>query len=132
MGRRMVPGQMSFGVDGAQVFADALSPFVYGLRSLLGGLPRESAGVRIHGVAELRRFLVGWRQGRTICVKNKMAVAGGVKEASSSFLKKRTKKLLLLTVVQALWFGDQARVLVQRGSKSFLVLFFKKELLAYL
>jgi hypothetical protein len=42
------------------------------------------------------------------------------KEGSSSFLKKRTKKLLFV--------GSRASR-IRRGSKSFLVLFFKKELL---
>ncbi len=54
----MVPGQLSFDADCAQLFAGAVSPFVDELRGLLDGLPRESAGVRIHGLAELRQFLV--------------------------------------------------------------------------
>jgi chromosome segregation ATPase len=47
------------------------------------------------------------------------------KEASSSFLKKRTKKLLLV------WLTRGLRLARQQTSKSFLVLFFKKELLAF-
>jgi hypothetical protein len=49
-------------------------------------------------------------QGRS-CQGNRL------KEESSSFLKKRTKKLLLIG----------ARLRPERGSKSFLLLFFKKE-----
>jgi hypothetical protein len=45
------------------------------------------------------------------------------KKASSSFLKKRTKKLLFC------WFTRQERSTRTETSKSFLVLFFKKELL---
>jgi len=49
-----------------------------------------------------------------------------IKEGSSSFLKKRTKKLLLLAVsIDAAISPWQLKVTV----KSFLVLFFKKELL---
>jgi len=46
------------------------------------------------------------------------------KHASTSFLKKRSKKLLIFEV--SLWKGYDS------SNKSFLVLFFKKELLAYL
>jgi hypothetical protein len=45
-------------------------------------------------------------------------------QGSSSFLKKRTKKLLLC------WLTRQARLATTNEIKSFLVLFFKKELLA--
>jgi hypothetical protein len=45
------------------------------------------------------------------------------KEGSSSFLKKRTKKLLFD------WLTRQKRSVRFEMSKSFLVLFFKKELL---
>jgi hypothetical protein len=46
-------------------------------------------------------------------------------KASSSFLKKRTKKLL------SVWFaGAPAVVPTQATDKSFLLLFFKKEVLA--
>jgi hypothetical protein len=45
------------------------------------------------------------------------------KEGSSSFLKKRTKKLL------SVWFTRVFRRIRTSSSKSFLVLFFKKELL---
>jgi len=50
-----------------------------------------------------------------------------VKEGSSSFLKKRTKKLLFIAVriVPVLSFRRQGR-----RNKSFLLLFFKKEVLA--
>jgi hypothetical protein len=49
--------------------------------------------------------------------------ATGRNQASSSFLKKRTKKLLL-DLVSAFRVGR-----VNQTNKSFLVLFFKKELL---
>jgi hypothetical protein len=53
---------------------------------------------------------------------------GGIRqEGSSSFLKKRTKKLLLLAVSTS--FNRAARML-PGTDKSFLVLFFKKELLS--
>jgi hypothetical protein len=48
------------------------------------------------------------------------------KKGSSSFLKKRTKKLLL---VWLRWLGELVRPAFAFRSKSFLVLFFKKELL---
>jgi hypothetical protein len=46
------------------------------------------------------------------------------RQESSSFLKKRTKQLLLC------WLTRQARSVRTVESKSFLVLFFKKELLS--
>jgi hypothetical protein len=49
-----------------------------------------------------------------------------VKEGSSSFLKKRTKNLLLNA---ASGRGKLATLVVHAMGKSFLVLFFKKELL---
>jgi hypothetical protein len=49
-----------------------------------------------------------------------------LKEGRSSFLKKRTKKLL------SVWFsGALAVVRTQTTDKSFLLLFFKKEALAF-
>jgi hypothetical protein len=54
------------------------------------------------------------------------AKAAGPEQGSSSFLKKRTKKLLLCSV-------RASRIMrVNQGNKSFLVLFFKKELLLFL
>jgi hypothetical protein len=47
----------------------------------------------------------------------------GRKEGSSSFLKKRTKKLLFV------WHAFRRHSTQLLGIKSFLVLFFKKELL---
>jgi hypothetical protein len=55
---------------------------------------------------------------RASCKENK-------REESSSFLKKRTKKLLLSTV------RTNVACRVNQHSKSFLVLFFKTELLSY-
>jgi hypothetical protein len=49
------------------------------------------------------------------------------KKASSSFLKKRTKKLLSVPRVRT-----TAGAPAKQMDKSFLVLFFKKELLAFL
>jgi hypothetical protein len=46
------------------------------------------------------------------------------KQGSISFLKKRNKKLLLA------WFTRAIRLASTEASKSFLVLFFKKELLS--
>jgi hypothetical protein len=48
---------------------------------------------------------------------------GSAKQGSISFLKKRNKKLLLA------WLTRHARSVRTEASKSFLVLFFKKELL---
>jgi hypothetical protein len=50
-----------------------------------------------------------------------------IKQGSSSFLKKRTKKLLSIGVRNSTRVGPRALM-----SKSFLVLFFKKELLPLL
>jgi hypothetical protein len=50
---------------------------------------------------------------------------GSVEEGSSSFLKKRTKKLLSVSAAPGLPIEPN----VALRSKSFLVLFFKKELL---
>jgi hypothetical protein len=50
-------------------------------------------------------------------------------EGSSSFLKKRTKKLLLMLSLAALKKKGSSRTCHTQTSKSFLVLFFKKELL---
>jgi hypothetical protein len=49
----------------------------------------------------------------------------GVKQGSISFLKKRNKKLLLVGGARLL------RLARSEANKSFLVLFFKKELLPY-
>ncbi len=55
-----------------------------------------------------------------------LSVALAAKQASSSFLKKRTKKLLFY------WPTRPIRLTRTETNKSFLVLFFKKELLASL
>jgi hypothetical protein len=52
-------------------------------------------------------------------------VGASAQQGSSSFLKKRTKKLLLL------WFSRPVRPARIEEGKSFLVLFFKKELLRF-
>jgi hypothetical protein len=52
----------------------------------------------------------------------------GRKEASSSFLKKRTKKLLPVADCTALAFLNRMR---DEMSKGFLLLFFKKEVLPF-
>jgi hypothetical protein len=49
-----------------------------------------------------------------------------MKEGSISFLKKRNKKLLFVARGAG---GHREPIMVRQGSKSFLVLFFKKELL---
>jgi hypothetical protein len=51
-----------------------------------------------------------------------------MKEGSSSFLKKRTKKLLLIAASVR---SQLAASVLPAIDKSFLVLFFKKELLSY-
>jgi len=56
-------------------------------------------------------------------IRESLAPSGKGQQGSSSFLKKRTKKLLLC------WLTRQATLVRTVERKSFLVLFFKKELL---
>jgi hypothetical protein len=56
-------------------------------------------------------------------VRGSLAFSSKTQQGSSSFLKKRTKKFLLC------WLMRQARSVRTAASKSFLVLFLKKELL---
>ena len=53
------------------------------------------------------------------------------KQGRPSFLQKRSKKLLLRSLLSRLVIPGGTRLLQMRGSKSFLVLFFKKGLLAF-
>jgi ectoine hydroxylase-related dioxygenase (phytanoyl-CoA dioxygenase family) len=100
-----------FARDGARLFRGALKPCMAELETALAGLPSDEAGVRVHGIEELKPLLartgcigavaasalgerakpvrailfnkspetnwsLTWHQDRTICVKEKLEVAG--------------------------------------------------------
>jgi hypothetical protein len=89
------------------------------LRPALVALSRQRASVAAAGA---RRGVAG-----ACFSRRRVADLSGLKEGRSSFLKKRSKKLLLAGIR-----GPSPNGLRMPRSKNFLVLFFKKEQLPFL